>query len=209
VQVGLSVVQNTTSRQVYYGNARITYASPRLRDTIDLNGSYGRTAGTVDANQANLGNKFDYDLDPRWYLYVLANVGYDKVRKIDLLYEAGPGVGWRAVTNQPFLLNLEAGLDYQAENRSDGTYVQRGYGRLSESGTWRIGPRFSLDHRLSFYPGLTDVDQYRFRGEVNFRYLLVANLSFNLAVVEAYDSAPAAGVPPNELQIRSFLGLKF
>ena len=209
VQVGLSVVQNTTSRYVYYGNARIAYSKGRLRDTTDVNGSYGRTDGRVDANQANLGNKLDYDLNPRWYAYVLAGVGYDQVRKIDLRCEAGPGLGWRAMTSPNFTLCLEGGADYQGEDRSGEPDLQRCYGRLSESGTWRISPRFSMDHRVSFYPGLTEWGEYRFRGEANLRYLVAGNLSLNVAVVDSYDTSSAAGVPPNELQIRSFVGLKF
>jgi hypothetical protein len=208
-QVGLSVVQNTTSRQVYYGNARVAYANGRVRDTTDINGSYGRTDGTVDADQAALANKLDYDMNPRWYNYLLAGVGFDKIRKIDLHYEAGPGVGWRASTAQPFILNLEAGFDYQVEERSDDADLQRCYGRLSENGTWKLTSRLSMDHRLAFYPGLSSLDEFRFRGEVNMRYLLAGNLSLNLALVESYDTTPAAGVPPNELQFRSFVGVKF
>ncbi len=208
-QIGLSVIQNTASREVYYGNAKIAYAYHRLRDTTDLNGSYGRTDGTVDADQAALANKLDYDLTPRWYTYTLAGVGFDHSRKIDLHVEAGPGLGYRAFTTPPFILNLEAGVDYQAEDRSGDADFQRCYGRLSENGTWRLTSRLSMDHRFSFFPGLTELDQYRFRGEVNLRYLLAGNLSLNLAVAESYDTSPAAGVPQNELQFRSFVGIKF
>ena len=43
----------------------------------------------------------------------------------------------------------------------------------------------------------------------NLSYSLLANLALNFTVLDLYDTEPAAGVPRNELQFRSSLGVKF
>ena len=50
---------------------------------------------------------------------------------------------------------------------------------------------------------------YRFRFESNLRYALMNYLFFTLTVLDQYDTEPPAGVGPNDLQVRSTLGVKF
>jgi hypothetical protein len=47
------------------------------------------------------------------------------------------------------------------------------------------------------------------RGESTLRYPLLQNLSINLNVIDLYDTAAPPGVEPNDLQVRSALGIKF
>jgi hypothetical protein len=50
---------------------------------------------------------------------------------------------------------------------------------------------------------------YRFRFESDLGCALVMNLSVNLTLIDLYDNQPALGVPPNEMQFRTSLGVKF
>ena len=47
------------------------------------------------------------------------------------------------------------------------------------------------------------------RIETNLRYWLKTYLSLNLTVINLYDTRVAQGVEPNDLQIRSSIGVKF
>jgi hypothetical protein len=40
-------------------------------------------------------------------------------------------------------------------------------------------------------------------------YALWNNISWNIALIDLYDSNPTAGVTKNDLQIRSGIGIKF
>lgn len=209
VEVGMDVLQSSKTRQIYHGRAKATYIKDRFRNTSEISGAYGRTEGIVDANRVNSENKTDFDVGERTYVYNLVGVGYDKVRKIDLRYEAGPGVGYHAFKQPTFVLNLEAGFNFQAEERSAGNNVERVYARLGENGSWKINSKLSFEHRFEYMPSIREPSEYRLRAEATLRYLLWQNLSFKLSVVDNYDTSPARNVTPNDLQIRSSLGYKF
>ncbi|MBI5383882.1 MAG: DUF481 domain-containing protein [Verrucomicrobia bacterium] len=208
-QVGLDVLRSTKTRQLAHGRAKLTYIKDRFRTIFDVSGSYGKTEGVVDADRIDAANKTDFDIGQRWYVYNLAGMGYDSVRKIDLRYEVGPGLGYHLLTRPNFVLNAEAGFDYQMEDRADSPNVSRFYGRLGESGVWKITDRFSFDHRFEYFPSLEDAAEFRLRGEATLRYWLLQNISLNLSVLDTYDTAPAKNVTPNDLQIRSSVGVKF
>ena len=209
VEVGLDVLHSTSTRDIFHGRAKLTYVKDRFRNVTDLSGAYGRTDGVVDADRVDGANKIDFDLKARWYVYNQAWVGYDHVRKIDLGYEEGAGVGYHLWKSATFVENVELGFDYHAEDRTDNQDMHRFYGRLGENGSWKINRRLFFDHRIEYLPSVEDASQYRLRGEANLRYALIQNLSFNLTLLDSYDTAPAQGVTPNDLQIRSSVGVKF
>jgi len=163
----------------------------------------------VDADRMDGSNKTDFEIGGRWYVYNLASVGYDTVRRIEFRGEIGPGLGFHVSKAPSFLLNTELGFNYLAEDRSDGTYYDHFYMRLSENGTWKINQKFTLDHRFEYFPSFTSLNEFRLRGEATLRYWLWSSLSLNIGVMEAYDTSPAEGVPPNDLQVRSSIAFKF
>ena len=62
---------------------------------------------------------------------------------------------------------------------------------------------------FEIYPREIDFSEYRLRFEATLRYLLTTSLNLNFNVIDLYDTQPAAGVTPNDLQIRSTIGIKF
>jgi putative salt-induced outer membrane protein YdiY len=153
--------------------------------------------------------KVDYELGRRFYLYGISGAGYDQVRKIDLRYEVGPGVGYHLVKHPRFVLNTEVGADYQVQNISNDSSTELFFLRLAENFTWRLNSKITLDEKFEFFPHVEDIDIYRFRFETNFRYQLLSNLALNLTVADQYDSQPADAVTKNDLQVRSSVGVKF
>ena len=83
------------------------------------------------------------------------------------------------------------------------------YYRFAELCKWTITPKFSLDQKLEYFPQWDDVSEYKLRFEANLRYWLRSNLSINFTVINLYDTRVALGVEPNDLQIRSSIGVKF
>lgn len=208
-EIGLDLLKGAKDRQLYHGRGKITYINQRLRDTVEVMGSYGQTQGVVDSDRLEAANKTDFDLVARWYAYNLLGAGYDHVRKIDLRYDVGPGVGWRMLKRPTIAFNVEAGFDYQTEDRNGSPDTSRFFARLSQSGSWKINHRFSLDHRFDYLPGLEDPSEFRLRGEATLRYWLLQHLSLNLTLLDIYDTSPAKDVTPNDLQFRSSIGVKF
>jgi len=231
-QVGMDVGINQNNRELYYGRFKVTYApvsdgvSPgnsklidRFRNTFEYNASYGTvttdkpgggTETKVSANQMNGSSKTDFDiaLGKRAFVYNLAGAGYDEIRKIDFRYEIGPGIGYHLFAHSNFVMNIEAGLNYQAQYFQNNTETERVYYRFAEDFTWKISKRLTLDEKFEIFPEV-GFEEYRMRFESNLRYWLLENISFNLTVLDTYDTQAAPNVDKNDLQIRSSVGVKF
>jgi opacity protein-like surface antigen len=226
IQAGVDLTFSERNRQVYNAKAKIIYARKRFKTVFDYDMTYGRsqieeldtatpaptdtrTVYRTDANRMNGSIKTDFDLTKRWYVYNLAGAGFDEIRKIDLRYEIGPGVGYHLIQWTNFFMNVEAGATYQMEERSDGSELSKFYGRLAENAAWKITPRLTWDEKFEYFPRIDHPGEFRMRFETNLRYAMLQNVFFNLSVIDMYDSDPPDGVTENDLQVRSSIGVKF
>lgn len=214
--LGTDMVFGAVDRQLYYGRLKLTYEQPYredpkkfFRSIFDYSAEYGRSDGELSANRMNGSLKTDFDIGSRLYLYNLAGLGYDKIRRIDRRYELGPGVGYHLVKAPKFVMNVESGINYQAENRSDSPDVHSFYLRLAEDITWKINDRMTFTEKFEYYPNLENTDEFRTRLDATLSIGLWKNLTLDLTLLDLYDSAPANDVDKNELQIRSALGINF
>ena len=212
-QVGTDLGFSEKDRQLYYGRLKAIYARevfPQrfFKNTFDFNTTYGRTDGITSANQASGSLKTEYDLNQRVFVYNLIGAGYDEIRKIDFQYEVGPGVGYHIIKLTNFVLNAEIGMNYQAQELKDQDPLERYFFRLAQDSKWVITHKLNFDEKFEFFPR-DDIEQYRLRFESNLRYTFFENFIFALTVLDIFDTQPAKGVSPNDLQIRSSLGLKF
>jgi len=216
VRLGADYILSATDQQLYYGRLKLAYeqayaSNPKefFRNSFDLSGNYGRTEGVISANSVDAGDQANLDIGKRFFLYNLLGTGYDKIRKIDLRYEIGPGLGYHLLANSTnLLMDLETGVDYQVQYRADNTTTKNFYPRLAEDLTWKVNHHLSFNEKFEIFPAVATAD-FRMRFESTLSYSLWLNLALNFTVLDLYDSLPAAGVPDNDLQIRSSIGLKF
>lgn len=209
IQLGADLGFSEKNRQLYTGRAKVNLTYDGLRNLFDYSFSYGRNDGIVSANRMDGSIKSDYDLTRRLYVYNLAGAGYDEIRRIDLRYESGPGLGYHFVRRTNFVFKTEAGVNYQAQYLDDDSETEKFFFRFAEEASWKITPKLSFDEKFEFFPQVEDFSLYRFRFESNLRYALLNNLFFTVTVIDQYDSDPAEGISPNDLQVRSTIGVKF
>jgi putative salt-induced outer membrane protein YdiY len=210
VQLGADLGFSEKNHQIYTGRAKVSLIYHRLRNLFDYSFSYGRTEGVVSANRMDGSAKTDYDLTSRFYTYNLMGSGYDQIRKIDSRFEIGPGLGYHLIKLTNFVFKTEAGVNYQAQYFTDDTQNESFFYRFAEDAAWKLNSRLTLDEKFEFFPQVEDfLGRYRFRFETNLRYALLNNLFFTLTVLDQYDTEPPAGVGPNDLQVRSTIGMKF
>ena len=232
--VGVDLTFSERDRQVYNAKAKLIYAKNRFKSVIDYDATYGRveveetervvidpggpgetnftrkvTKTKTDANRMYGSVKLDYDLTKKWYVYNLGGAGYDQIRKIDLRYEIGPGLGYHLIQWTNFLVNTEAGAAYQKEERDDGSELSTFFGRLAQNAAWKITPRLTWDEKFEYLPRIEDLSEFRMRFETNLRYALLQNVFFNLSLIDTYDSLAVNGVTRNDVQLRSSIGVKF
>lgn len=212
---GTTLIRGATDTELYYGKGTFTYShaydsDPQqfFRNIFTFVGDYGKSAGVLSANDASASSKTDFDTGKRTYVYNLGAVGYDKIRLIDLHYEEGPGMGYHLFKGTNFVANTEVGANYQVDERSDDTRVESAFFRLAEDFNWKIAKNLTLVEKYEFFPRY-DGKEYRWRFESTLSYAFLTNVSFNLGIVDFYDTLPAAGVPHNDFELRSALGVKF
>ena len=208
-QMGMDLALSERKRQLYSGRAKVAYVNGHFRNIFDYTFGYGKTDGLLSDNRMYGTSKTDYDFSSRFYLYNLGGAGYDEIRKIDLRWEAGPGLGYRVMKLTNFVLNTELGVNYQAQYQSDNTRTELFFFRLAENTAWTINGRFSVDEKFEFFPRVEEWTKYRFRLESNVRLALSSHLSLVGTVLDQYDTQPALGVQHNDLQLRSSLSVKF
>jgi putative salt-induced outer membrane protein YdiY len=209
LQFGLNLRYTTRDQQEALVIAKSTYAKGKFREILDYNFTWGKTEDTQTANRMAGSAKTEYDLTPKWYLFGLAGAGYDEIRLIDRQFEINPGVGYQWFKKPDFVFKTEVGGSYQHQFFNNGNEVTTLAGRLAAIFTWRIYEKLTADGRLEYFPNIKEIDEYRLRAESTLRYPLLQNLSINLNVIDLYDTEAPPGVEPNDLQVRSSLGIKF
>ncbi len=214
--LGLDLLFGAKERQIYYTRIKSTYEHPYdsnpkqfFRTIADYSANYGETDGDVSANNMAASVQTDFDFGPVYYFYNAANVGYDQIRKIDLQYGVGPGIGRHLYTKPAFVLNVDGGINYQVQKRSEGESPESAYLRVGDNLTWKLADRVTLSKKLDFLLSCENASQFRFRLDSNLEYRLWNSLSFNLSFLDLYDTNPAPGVDQNEVQLRSSLGFTF
>lgn len=100
--------------------------------------------------------KVDFDVSRRWFFYNMAGAGYDKVRRIKMDFEEGPGIGYHLFQGEALKANAELGFNYYAEYRMEDTDQSTFSTRLAETATWTVAKRVSLEQRTEFFPRLND-----------------------------------------------------
>ena len=216
LKLGTDMIRGARDRDIYFGTLAVTYARPYednpklfFRNRTDYRADYATTDGRETSDRMFGSNKTDFDLTERLFLYNFMALGYDDVRRIDLQYEVGPGAGYRLIRTPKFALNLEAGLNYQMQERELNPDIEAWQSRLGQDLTWRVYDRITLTQKATLLSNIEDLEEYQMRFEANLAFGLVKNLSFNLTALYLYDTRPARGVTRNEFQLRSSLGLTF
>jgi putative salt-induced outer membrane protein YdiY len=216
LQLGSNLNFGARDQRLIYGRLKMTHAMPYekspkkfFRTIGDVSADYGETEAIRSANRVNGSVKTDFDVGEQTYFYNVASGGFDEIRKIDLQYAAGPGVGYHLLKRPTLELDLEGGVDYQVQNRSTGEDTSSAYLRLSDNITWKLGPRLSLSKKLEYFVDAEDPEQFRFRIDSTVSFKLVENLSLNLSLLDSFDTDPAPKINRNELQIRSTVGITF
>lgn len=214
LELGLNVAYSTTDRQTYSGRFKATHAHAMqnertLRNTLDYLFSYGRTDGALVDNRMDGSWKTEYEIGKHFLIYNAAGAGYDEIRKIELHYDVGPGVGYKLITKTNFVLKAEVGGNYQQQFLADDVEKRRYSLRLAEDSWWQVTSRLRVDEKIEFFPEVMDLSDFRIRLEGNASYRLLDNLVLKLTVIDLYETSPARNVSNNDLQIRSSIGVKF
>lgn len=212
VQLGSDMGFGTTDRQTYYGNASAIHRWDRVRNSATASAAYGKVNGFESANRIDGTLKTDVDLGTRRKVYAfnLAGAGFDGIRRLDLQFQEGAGLGYKLIEKPRFILNTELGAQYQ-EFDFIGTQQDRNLVsvRIGEDLTWELTSKLRIRQTLAFMPNISDLGDFRAQYTLNFSYPLLKRTTINLNVIDLYDTNPVQGVNNNDLTIQTTLGVSF
>jgi hypothetical protein len=225
VRAGADFLSGPKNQQIYYGRLKHTYTYPyttrpnhSFRNVFDgavdygvtqNSGSGGNNGSVLSANRLFASDKTDFDIgSDRWFIYDLASLGYDDIRKINFQYAIGPGLGYHLLTQRDWQLNGELGVDYQEQHRADKTTTRNLFFRLGQDSTWKVNSGLSFTERFDFLPR-ADAADFRARAEATLSYALWRNVSLHLSMLDLYDTKPAQSVTSNDLQVHTSVGVTF
>jgi hypothetical protein len=209
VRFGLNTRYATKDSQEILLIGKTTYARPPLRHIFDASFKYGKIDDVVSANSVTGSEKTEYQLSAKTYLFNLIGAGYDEVRHIDAQVEVGPGFGMELLKLTNLVWKSEIGFNFQQQYFSDDNENTAYSIRIAEIFAWRVWDKLTADAKIEFFPNLANAGEYRLRIESNLRYPVSDRLSLNLDLIDIYDTLPARDVSPNDLQIRSTIGVNF
>jgi putative salt-induced outer membrane protein YdiY len=175
---------------------RATLKTPE--DTLQLYTAYDRQVsdGTKSADQFKAGIDYSNNFSGKLSWYARDELGFDRIKGIDLYNTAAAGLGYDFIKEPKHLLTGRAGLSFRYE----------GYTNPAEANLKSMGLDFGINHewefatsklvnRLSYVPSFADFGNFHFTHE-SFYEVPLANPAWKLrlGVNNDYNSKPGPGV---------------
>lgn len=109
--------------------------------------------------------KYDYFLNPQWYLYLNVDMLSDQFKDINLRTTIGPGAGYQIWEEEGRALSLEAGVSYTSEDHDLGEDKDWMTARLGVDFLYRLFDRIVFTNQFVIYPNLDEVGEYTLRND--------------------------------------------
>lgn len=109
--------------------------------------------------------KYDYFLNPKWYLYLNVDMLADQFKDINLRTTIGPGAGYQVWEEEGRALSLEAGVSYTSEDHDLGEDRDWVTARLGVDFLYRLFDRIVFTDQFVIYPNLDEVGEYTMRND--------------------------------------------
>ena len=211
VQIGANLGIGTANWQSIYANANVVKKWDRTTTLLNYALSYGTLNNVVSSDRMYGTAKTDlaWAAPQKLYSYGQGAGGYDEVRRINLEYLAGAGMGYKLIDQKRMVLAAEVGAQYQvfdylkAQDRADVA------ARFGENLTAQIGNDVRITQQLGFTPGFADLSNYQVRFGLTLSVVLFKPLTLNLNVNDTYLSQPAPGTADNDIQVSTTIGVNF
>jgi putative salt-induced outer membrane protein YdiY len=134
--------------------------------------------------------KYDYFLNPKWYLYLNVDMLSDEFKDINFRTSVGPGVGYQIWEEDDKALGLEAGVSYISEDRDVGEDTNWLSARVGINFLYRLFANVLFTDQFVIYPNLDDTGEYTLRNEAALVTEIGASWAFRLSNIWARDSDP-------------------
>jgi putative salt-induced outer membrane protein YdiY len=202
--------------------AGLTAARATTTDKTSLyaNTLYSRDshADLTTANATGGGLRYDHNLKPRLFAFGSGDFSANALQNLDLRSIMGGGFGWHAQISPRQTFDVLGGLVWTHESYS-GTAatlttpatpsVVNSFAALDvgEQFTRKVGSSSLLTEQASFYPDLSDMNQYQFTITSAFSTKIGKMFNWVTTFSDNYTSFPPAGTLDNDVILTTGLGV--
>jgi putative salt-induced outer membrane protein YdiY len=134
--------------------------------------------------------KYDYFMNPKWYLYLNVDMLSDEFKDIKFRTSVGPGVGYQIWEEDDKALGLEAGISYTSEDRDVGEDTDWLSARIGANFVYRLFSNVLFTDQFVIYPNLDDSGEYTLRNEAALVTDIGASWAFRLSNIWERNSDP-------------------
>jgi putative salt-induced outer membrane protein YdiY len=164
---------------------------------------------TTSADNWEVQGKFDHFWTPKWYGFVSALVGKDRIQDLNLRFIPSAGVGYQWIESEKMNFNTEAGLawvyeDYSTQETKDDISL-----RLAYHYDHKFNERVSMFHNLEYLPSLEDFGSFLIKADIGVRSDITKTMFVEGKIEETYNSEPAPGNSNHDTRYVIGVGWKF
>jgi len=173
-------------------------------DKLTLSGlqTYGESDGVRTNDLANLGVRYNRDVDARWFWFVSGEASRNELANLSIRGSVAAGVGRHLVKTGTDTVDVSLGLGWSDDRYVDPVVVadalrtryQRWEPLLAVESAHRVSATTTLRQRLAVWPNATDPGEFRASLEAGIAVAMTATLSLTASLNVRYSSDPGGGV---------------
>jgi len=190
----------STTLNLNFSGAR---TSSRDKISVFVTSMYARsdTSGVslTTANAVRGGFRYDANVSGRLFAFGFTELDYDEFQGLDLRFVPGGGFGFQWVKNETTRFDLFGGGSLNREfyrgdiDRTSGELV------LGEELFYQFFKSMHLEHKLSFFPNMSDTGEFRVNLDNAFVTKLSNWLSLQVTMSDRLSTNPLPGKEKNDL----------
>ena len=213
IDTGLAAARGnseTTTFNLGFNAARVT---PRDKISVYISSLYasqstaGKSATTANAIRGGL--RYEVNVSDKLFAFGFTDQEHDKFQDLDLRAVFGGGLGLHAIKTNTTLLDLFGGASLNKEFFSTGLNRTSVEALVGEELNHKVSRSTTLREKLSFYPNISSVGDYRLNFDSGIVTQLSRWLSWQVSLSDRYLTNPVAGKKTNDILLTTGLRVTF
>ena len=167
-----------------------------------------RGVKTRTAQLFRLGGRYDYNLNPRVFLFTGGEVETNDPGGIDRRYNVNAGSGYHLISNPDTTFDVFGGVGYASTDFTTGQTRNGAELLVGEESTHRLGDANTFKQRLVYYPGTSELGN-RATFDASLATTITGAWTLNTGVAVRYASRVAPGLKNTDSLLTVGFGYKF
>jgi putative salt-induced outer membrane protein len=206
--LGLSVTSGNSDSVLVTGNINAARKWEQNEVLLGLDGSYGKTEDTVNAETLHGFGQYNRLFGDRLYGYARADALHDGLADVRYRVTLSPGAGYYFIKDKQTTLSAEAGPGFIFEERG-GIEKQYVALRLSQKFEHKFNDRFRVWEFFEYLPQVDRFSNYLLNAELGVEAGLTEKLKLRVFAVDNFVNEPAKGRKQNDLKLVSAIAWVF